>query len=73
MSKTETKENKMDTIQLYHMLDKEPEALRDDTNNHCARHYNRNTLLSIIVQLRYPGGPLNSLRGGLSDDLKDKH
>ena len=55
------------------MLYKEPEALRDDTNNDCAGHYNRNTLLSIILQLRYPGGPLNSLLGGLSDVLKDKH
>ena len=63
----------MDTIQLYHMLYKEPEELRDDTNNNCAGHYNRNTLLAIIVQLRYPGGPLNSLLGGLSDHLKDKH
>lgn len=55
------------------MLEKEPEELRDDTNDNCAGHYNRNTLLAIIVQLRYPGGPLNSLLGGLSDDLKDKH
>ena len=55
------------------MLYKEPEELRDDTNNNCKGHYNRNTLLAIIVQLRYPGLPLNSLLGGLSDDLKNKH
>ena len=55
------------------MLYKEPEELRDDTNNNCKGHYNRNTLLAIIVQLRYPGVPLNSLLGGLSDDLKNKH
>ena len=73
MSKTETHENKMDTIQLYHMLEKEPAALRDYTNNDCAGHYNRNHLLSIIVQLRYSGGPLTSLLGGLSNDLRDKH
>ena len=63
----------MDTIQLYLMLDKEPAALRDYTNNDCAGHYNRNHLLSITVQLRYSGGPLNSLLGGLSDDLRDNH
>lgn len=51
MSKTETNENKMDTIQLYHMLDKEPAALRKYTNDDCAGHYNRNHLLSITVQL----------------------
>ena len=73
MSKTETKENKMDTIQLYRMLDKEPAALRDYTNNGCAGHYDRNPLLSIIVQLLYSGGPLNSLLGGLSDDLRNIH
>ena len=55
------------------MLYKEPEELRDDTNNNCKGHYNRNTLLAIIVQLRFPGVPLNSLLGGLSDDLKNKH
>ena len=48
-------------------------ALRDGTNNDQARHYNRNPLLSIIVQLLYSGRPLNSLPGGLSDDLRDKH
>ena len=31
------------------MLYKEPEELRDDTNNNCKGHYNRNTLLAIIV------------------------
>ena len=86
MSKTETKENKMDTVWLYHMLYKEPRssrrnappgdiegAPRDGTNNDQARHYNRNPLLSIIVQLLYSGRPLNSLQSGLSDDLRDKH
>ena len=55
------------------MLYKEPEELRDDTNNNCKGHYNRNTLLAMFVQLSYRGGPLNSLLGGLSDDLKNKH
>ena len=32
------KQKRTKWIQLYHMLYKEPEALRDDTNNDCAGH-----------------------------------